>query len=66
MISLAQKGEQLKTLNNSVFVTDGASVGEHDGRVLTKQNNKKIINHNVIGSDEAVDSAVSPAIIYHQ
>lgn len=41
MIVLAQKGEQLKALNNSVFVTDGASVGEHDGQVLTKQNNNK-------------------------
>lgn len=54
----AWKGELLEALNNSVFVTDGASVGEHAQEWLIDSpcQNKKLnpIIHIVIGSVETL------------
>lgn len=59
----AWKGELLEALNNSVFVTDGASVGEHAQLWLIDSpcQNKKLnpIIHIVIGSVETLQPVVS-------
>lgn len=56
------KGELIKALNNSVFVTDGASVGEHAQLWLIDSpcQNKKLnpIIHIVIGSVETLQPVV--------
>lgn len=70
----AWKGELLEALNNSVFVTDGASVGEHLQACLMDspcQKPKKLnpIIHIVIRSVETlqpVASLVSAVIIWHR
>lgn len=69
----AWKGELREALNNSVFVTDGASVGERaqlrliDGPCQNKKLNPII--HIVIGSVETLQlivSVVSTVIIWHR
>lgn len=69
----AGKGELLDALNNSVFVTDDASAGEHTQLWLIDrlcQNKKRNpIIHIVIGSVETLQPVVfviSAVIIWHR